>query len=319
MRPVLVHYQSLFCANWYFLSLSSLLIDKPASEGKVVKNNQPLLKNTSLSNQKPVCVAPHSNTVPSGEENVSLSDKAVLSSNVDVSWSPYAPSGSRDFPDPSDDDEPTTEEMKMAESEPPPEPVDNIPPSPFTLRTSNCKKYLRPGKPNKMSSEPVEAGDSAAEVGARHKHNSVLSAGGSSAAKPAAKPAGRGGGRVRDYTVLHPSCVSVCNVTLQDTIDRSIDELVTPATPADLGEAGQMRKKSDAAPPKPTRYVFLCLLLECFFYFLLFFFILVAGLLATGTCSRNSVSAGVQLPSCGFQELRCHTWIWNLVVTALKC
>lgn len=221
---------------------------------KVVKNNQPWFKNTSLGNQKPECAAPQSNTVPSGEENVSGSQKAELSSNVDVS--PYAPSGSRDFSNTSDYDEPTTAEMKMSESEPPPEPVDNIPPSPFTLRTSNCKKYLRPGKPNKMSSEAAETGDHAAEVGAQDKHNSVLPASRSSAAggaKPAAKPAGRGGGRVRDYTVLHPSCVSVCNVTLQDTIERSIDELVTPATPADLGEAGQMRKKSDVAPPKPTR------------------------------------------------------------------
>lgn len=224
---------------------------------KAVKNNQLWFKNTSFGNQKPECVAPQSNTVPSGEDNVSVSEKAVLSSNVDVSRSPYAPSGSRDFSNASDYDEPTTTaEMKMAESEPPPEPVDSIPPSPFTLRTSNSKKYLRPGKPNKMTSEPVEIGDNSSEVGSQVQHNSVLSASRSSAAagaKPAAKPAGRGGGRVRDYTVLHPSCVSVCNVTLQDTIERSIDELVTPATPADLGDAGQMRKKSEAAPPKPTR------------------------------------------------------------------
>lgn len=221
---------------------------------KVVKNNQPWFKNTSLSNQKPECVVPQSrNTVPSGEENVSVSKKAVLSSTVDVSRSPYAPSGSRDFSNASDYDEPTTAEMNTAESEPPPQPVEDIPPSPFTLRTSNCKKYLRPGKANKMSSEPVEMGDPTAEVGAQDEHNTVLPASRSSAAKPAAKPAGRGGGRVRDYTVLHPSCVSVCNVTLQDTIERSIDELVTPATPADLGETGQMKKKSDAVPPKPTR------------------------------------------------------------------
>lgn len=229
---------------------------------KVVKNNQPWFKNTSLSNQKPECVVSHSNTVPSGEVNVSVSEKAALSSNVDVSRSPYAPSGSRDFSNASDYDEPTTAEMNTAESEPPPEPVEDIPPSPFTLRTSNCKKYLRPGKANKMSSEPVEIGDATAEVGAQDEHNTVLPAGRSSAAaaakpaagaKPAAKPAGRGGGRVRDYTVLHPSCVSVCNVTLQDTIERSIDEMVTPATPADLGEAGQMKKKSDAVTPKPTR------------------------------------------------------------------
>lgn len=223
---------------------------------KAVKNNQPWFKNTSLGNQKPACVAPQSNTVSCGEESVSVTEKAVVSSSADASCSPYAPSGSRDFPNASEFDEPSTAEMKVSESEPPPEPVDNIPPSPFTLRTSNCKKYLRPGKPNKMSSEPVDMGDNSTDLDAQDKHNSVPSAGRGSAAaaaKPAAKPAGRGGGRVRDYTVLHPSCVSVCNVTLQDTIERSIDELVAPATPADLGDAGQMRKKSDAVPPKPTR------------------------------------------------------------------
>lgn len=90
---------------------------------------------------------------------------------------------------------------------------------------------------------------------AQDKPNSVHSVSSSSAlpsAKTAAKPAGRGG-RVRDYTVLHPSCLSVCNVTIQDSIERSVDELVTPATPADLGAAGQMKKKSDALPPKPAR------------------------------------------------------------------
>lgn len=146
-------------------------------------------------------------------------------------------------------------------TEPPPEPVDNIPPSPFTLRASNCKKYIRPTRPNKTSSEPAENDSSKPTeiASAQDKPNSVLSASASStaanaktAAKPAAKP-GRGGGRVRDYTVLHPSCLSVCNVTIQDSIERSIDELVTPAAPADLGEAGQMKKKSDAPPPKSTR------------------------------------------------------------------
>lgn len=222
---------------------------------KVVKNNQPRFKSASPGNQKPECVTLHSNTVRSGEANISVSEKAVLSSNMEASRSPYAPSGSRDFPNASDYDEAPAANMKIFESEPPPEPVDNIPPSPFTLRISNCKKYLRPGKSGKMSSEPAEV-TNATEVGAQDKHNSVLSASRGSAvggAKPAAKPAGRGGGRVRDYTVLHPSCVSVCNVTLQDTVERSIDELVAPATPADLGEAGQMRKKSDNVPPKPTR------------------------------------------------------------------
>uniref|UniRef100_A0A8C9XWP6 Wings apart-like protein homolog n=1 Tax=Sander lucioperca TaxID=283035 RepID=A0A8C9XWP6_SANLU len=192
---------------------------KQTSEERVVKNNQTWYKSTSDSNQKPA--------FPS------------LKLFTD------APGGSRDFQTSSCYDELPLEEMKGAEleppSEPPPEPVDNIPPSPFTLRASNCKKYQRPTRPTSAQDKP----------------NSVLSASASSTtanAKTAAKPVGRGGGRVRDYTVLHPSCLSVCNVTIQDSIERGIDELVTPAVPADLGDAGQMKKKSDAPPPKPTRF-----------------------------------------------------------------
>lgn len=58
-------------------------------------------------------------------------------------------------------------------------------------------------------------------------------------------------GRTRDYTVLHPSCLSVCNVTIQDSMERSIDEFTTsPST--DLGEAGRLRKKADLATAKTT-------------------------------------------------------------------
>lgn len=201
-----------------------------------------------------------SNTVPSDAQDSSASQRSISSSpNIDTTLqlSTDAPGGSRDFLSSSSYDGLPSEEMKSAELEPPPEPVDNIPPSPFTLRASNCKKYQRPGRPNKMSSEPSDNSNKPTETAsAQDKPNSVLSASASSTAanvKTAAKPAGRGGGRVRDYTVLHPSCLSVCNVTIQDSIERSIDELVTPAAPADLGEAGQMKKKSDAPPPKPTR------------------------------------------------------------------
>ncbi|XP_075697827.1 wings apart-like protein homolog isoform X2 [Rhinoderma darwinii] len=58
-------------------------------------------------------------------------------------------------------------------------------------------------------------------------------------------------GRTRDYTVLHPSCLSVCNVTIQDSMDRSMEEFTTsPST--DLGEAGRLRKKADLATAKTT-------------------------------------------------------------------
>lgn len=229
---------------------------------QVVKNNQPWFKSTADSNQKPACMTSLSNTERSDDRIFSASRRPISSSpNIETSHalSTDAPGGSKDFQTSSSYDGLLSEEMRRAEPEPPPEPVDNIPPSPFTLRASNCKKYQRPGKNNAMSSDPAENNSSkpTEKASAQDKSNSVLSASASSTAanaKTAAKPAGRGGGRVRDYTVLHPSCLSVCNVTIQDSIERSIDELVTPAAPADLGETGQMKKKSDAPPPKPTRF-----------------------------------------------------------------
>ncbi|XP_026164990.1 wings apart-like protein homolog isoform X2 [Mastacembelus armatus] len=219
-------------------SSKATFTSKQTLEQKVVKNIQPWYKSISDSNQ-----------------NLADMD-APLQLSIDD------PGGSRDFEASLSYDGLSSEEMKSAEldppTEPPPEPVDNIPPSPFTLRASNCKKYQRPSRPNKMPFEYTEDSNKPSETSrAQDKPNSVLSASASNtaaSAKTAAKPAGRGGGRVRDYTVLHPSCLSVCNVTIQDSMERSIDELVTPATPADLGEAGQMKKKSDAAPAKPTRF-----------------------------------------------------------------
>ncbi|CAJ1067152.1 LOW QUALITY PROTEIN: wings apart-like protein homolog [Xyrichtys novacula] len=241
---------------------AALATTKQTTEVKVVKNNQPWYKSTSDSNQKSACTASLSNTVPSVDQNLSVSQRPFSSSpsiDTTLKLTTDAPSGSRDFQTSSSSyDGLQSEEMTNADQEPPPEPVDNIPPSPFTLRSSNCKKYQRPSRSNKTSSEAAGSNSSQpTETSAQDKPNSVLSASASSTAantKPAAKPAGRGGGRVRDYTVLHPSCLSVCNVTIQDSIERSIDDLVTPAAPADLGEAGQMKKKTDAPPPKPTRF-----------------------------------------------------------------
>lgn len=246
---------------WLCYLLSYFLcVGKQTSEEKVVKNNQPWYKSITDGNQKQVHVGFLSDTVPSEDQNLSVSQRLTYSSqtiDTPISLFTDAPGGSRDFQTSSSYDGLSSEEIKSAEqeplTEPPPEPVDNIPPSPFTLRSSNCKKYQRPNRPNKSFSDPADDTDKPAETASA---NSVPSASASStapSAKGTAKPAGRGGGRVRDYTVLHPSCLSVCNVTIQDTIERSIDELVTPATPADLGDTGQMKKKSDAPPAKPTR------------------------------------------------------------------
>uniref|UniRef100_UPI00398F4B62 wings apart-like protein homolog isoform X2 n=1 Tax=Pristiophorus japonicus TaxID=55135 RepID=UPI00398F4B62 len=52
----------------------------------------------------------------------------------------------------------------------------------------------------------------------------------------------------RDTITLPSSYLSPCNVTLQETTDRSMDEFTTG--PADLGEAGRLRKKTEAAAGK---------------------------------------------------------------------
>ncbi|XP_074532037.1 wings apart-like protein homolog [Halichoeres trimaculatus] len=243
-------------------SVSSASMLTTSTQVQILKNNQPWVKSTSVSNQNPACKASLSNTARSDDQDFSVSQSSISSStNRDtiLKMATDAPSGSRDFQTSSSHDGLQSEEMKNAEQEPPPEPVDNIPPSPFTLRASNCKKYQRPNRSTKTSSDATGSNSTqpTETTSAQVKPNSVLSASTSSTSantKPAAKPAGRGGGRVRDYTVLHPSCLSVCNVTIQDSIERSIDDLVTPAVPADLGEAGQMKKKTDAPPPKPTRF-----------------------------------------------------------------
>uniref|UniRef100_A0AAX7TDI3 WAPL domain-containing protein n=1 Tax=Astatotilapia calliptera TaxID=8154 RepID=A0AAX7TDI3_ASTCA len=254
---VVTYAQSSACSTATFTS-------KQKTEEKVGKNNQPWYKSESQSSQKPAWGTSLSSTVLSDDQN--FSQRSTSSSpNIDTSVKLFTdvPGGSRDFQSSSSCDGLLSDEMKGAEVEPsaeaPPEPVDNIPASPFTLRASNCKKYQRPGRPDKSSSELAESNSNKSTDGAsaQDKPNSALSAGASStaaSAKTAAKPVGRGGGRVRDYTVLHPSCLSVCNVTIQDSMERSIDELVSLAPPADLGEAGQMKKKSDTPPPKPTRF-----------------------------------------------------------------
>ncbi|XP_053731630.1 wings apart-like protein homolog isoform X2 [Synchiropus splendidus] len=230
----------------------------------VAKNSKPWFKSTPDSSQKSVYTASAFNTVPSNEQN-SGTQKFIFTSSMEttVEQDADAPGGSGDFETSvaSGPSEGIPSSELETQTEPPPEPVDNIPPSPFTLRASNCKKYQRPSRPNKTSHEITETNSDsvkpAVAATAQAKPNSAIPANASNSASTVnttAKPAGRGGGRVRDYTVLHPSCVSVCNVTIQDSIERNVEELVTPATPADLGEAGQMKKKSEPPPQKTNRY-----------------------------------------------------------------
>ncbi|KAJ8365569.1 hypothetical protein SKAU_G00144000 [Synaphobranchus kaupii] len=110
------------------------------------------------------------------------------------------------------------------------------------LRPSNCRTYHRPNKAKPASGGDQSDGRPSNSGGqAPLKTNSVAES----------KPGGRG--RTRDYTVLHPSCLSVCNVTIQDSIERSMDEFIG-ASSTDPGEAGRLRKKTETAPAKPTRF-----------------------------------------------------------------
>uniref|UniRef100_A0A665W4B5 Wings apart-like protein homolog n=1 Tax=Echeneis naucrates TaxID=173247 RepID=A0A665W4B5_ECHNA len=108
------------------------------------------------------------------------------------------------------------------------------------VRNSNCRTYRRPNKQG--SSKASDTSSSASTVfGAGPPKSSSDSSN---------KTTGSGGGRgrTRDYTVLHPSSVSMCNVTIQD---RVVEEFSSDASPSKLGEAGWQRKKTEQ---QNTRY-----------------------------------------------------------------
>uniref|UniRef100_A0A8C8FDD9 Wings apart-like protein homolog n=1 Tax=Oncorhynchus tshawytscha TaxID=74940 RepID=A0A8C8FDD9_ONCTS len=185
------------------------------------KSSQSLYRSKSDSNQKPIAQSSVTKTVPKDPYVEWSLIGTQRSSTSSTSMDPLQEKDSAEAPG--------------AQQEAPAEPVvDNLPPSPFLLRPCNTRKYIRP-KPNKSNSVSVASGS-----------------GGANASTTVAKPAGRG--RVRDYTVLHPSCLSVCNVTIQDSIERSMDELITSTPPTDLGEVGRLRKKADVPPAKPNRF-----------------------------------------------------------------
>lgn len=120
-------------------------------------------------------------------------------------------------------------------------------------RPSNCRTYCRSNKAKPQGAanfDKLMDGTSQSLSKANNESNND----GLNPARKASLSSGtsfRGTvGRTRDYTVLHPSCLSVCNVTIQDTMER-IDEFTT-AAPTDLGEAGRLRKKADIATAKTT-------------------------------------------------------------------
>ncbi|KAE8591261.1 hypothetical protein XENTR_v10018366 [Xenopus tropicalis] len=119
------------------------------------------------------------------------------------------------------------------------------------LKLSNCRTYCRSNKAKQSqgssnfdklldgTSQPATKSSYASEKERSHPVDKSFSTGSRSTV------------RTRDYTVLHPSCLSVCNVTIQDSMERGVDEFTaTPTT--DLGEAGRLRKKADLATTKTT-------------------------------------------------------------------
>lgn len=108
------------------------------------------------------------------------------------------------------------------------------------VRNSNCRTYRRPNKQGPGKAQDCASSWSDCSV--------------SKPSSDGGRGGGRGRGRTRDYTVLHPSSLSVCNVTIQD---RTVEELSSDTAPpsgsstaasgsaTDLGEAGWQRKKTE--------------------------------------------------------------------------
>ncbi|XP_070975365.1 wings apart-like protein homolog isoform X1 [Oncorhynchus clarkii lewisi] len=121
------------------------------------------------------------------------------------------------------------------------------------LRAStNCRTYHRPNKGK-------QAGDFDSTSSTSTSTSTSFSSGpGSGPLKTnntenSNKPAGRG--RTRDYTVLHPSCLSMFNVTIQDRIMEEYTPASAVAAPlTDPGEAGRLKKKNEPAPAKAIRF-----------------------------------------------------------------
>lgn len=117
------------------------------------------------------------------------------------------------------------------------------------VRNSNCRTYRRPNKQGSGKAVDSTGTIFGADLPKTTSDGSNKTTGG-----------GRGRGRTRDYTVLHPSSVSMCNVTIQD---RGVEEFSTEAAPssggtgagsgstAEVGEAGWQRKKMEQ---QNTRY-----------------------------------------------------------------
>ncbi|XP_059180125.1 wings apart-like protein homolog isoform X2 [Centropristis striata] len=123
------------------------------------------------------------------------------------------------------------------------------------VRNSNCRTYRRPnkhgsGKASDSSSFSTTVFGTDVPKSTSEGSNKTTGGGGGGGG-------GRGRGRTRDFTVLHPSSVSMCNVTIQERGVEEFKEFSSDAAPSsgsssagsgsttELGEAGWQRKKAE--------------------------------------------------------------------------
>ncbi|TRY81638.1 hypothetical protein DNTS_034008 [Danionella cerebrum] len=102
------------------------------------------------------------------------------------------------------------------------------------LRVSNCRTYCRPSKGKQPGGADKSQSDSIQISSGVLQNTGTENAG---------KPTNRG--RARDFTVLHPSCISMFNVTIQDTMERSVEEFTSSNQAAHPGDGGRPWKKPE--------------------------------------------------------------------------
>uniref|UniRef100_A0AAY4DMW9 Wings apart-like protein homolog n=1 Tax=Denticeps clupeoides TaxID=299321 RepID=A0AAY4DMW9_9TELE len=132
----------------------------------------------------------------------------------------------------------TSERVNQGEAQVPMETSESEDHSQSVLRASSCRTYCRPGKGKQVT-------------GSDNATVEVMGSGNPGEAQNT-KTSSRG--RTRDYTVLHPSSLSACNVTIQDSLDRSMEEFTPSSTAADPSEAGWQRKKMEPVLEKPASW-----------------------------------------------------------------
>uniref|UniRef100_A0A4W5MW29 WAPL cohesin release factor n=1 Tax=Hucho hucho TaxID=62062 RepID=A0A4W5MW29_9TELE len=119
------------------------------------------------------------------------------------------------------------------------------------LRVStHCRTYRRPNKGKQARDSDSTSSTSTSTAFSSGPESVPLE---TNNTENSSKSAGRG--RTRDFTVLHPSCLSVFNVTIQDRVMEEYTPAAAVAAPlTDQGETGRLRKKTEPAPAKPTRF-----------------------------------------------------------------